>query len=64
MDDRSNRGHDGGMSIVLVLIGLLALAAELVHLVRLVVRDGLGSTPPPRSHVEELGPWATRQLRR
>jgi hypothetical protein len=52
------------MSIVLVLIGLLALAAELAHLVRLVVRDGLGSTPPPRSHVEELGPWATRQLRR
>jgi hypothetical protein len=62
MDVMANRRQSGNMFILF--IGLLALVTELVHLARLVIRDGLGSTPPPRSHVEELGPWATRQLQR
>jgi hypothetical protein len=51
------------MNVFFVLIGLLVLVS-LARLVRLVARDGLGANPPPRSHPEELGDWATRQLRR
>jgi hypothetical protein len=40
--------------MVLVLIGLVALAAILVALVRAVVADGYGMRPPPRSHREEV----------
>jgi hypothetical protein len=39
--------------MVLLLIGLVALAAILVVLVRTVVADGYGTRPPPRSHREE-----------
>ncbi len=52
------------MNVISLLIGLALLLAVLIHLVRLVARDGMGSTPPPRSHVEELGTWADRQLMR
>jgi hypothetical protein len=52
------------MNTLLVLIGLLALAAIGIHLARLVARDGLGSNPVPRSHATELGTWVDRELGR
>ena len=52
------------MNVVTSLIGLLALVLVAVRLALLVVRDGLGSTPAPRSHAAELGTWADRQLQR
>lgn len=51
------------MNVLLALVGLLVLVS-LIRVVRLVARDGLGTNPPPRSHYEELGDWATQQLRR
>ena len=52
------------MNVVIALLGLLSLALVALRLARLVVRDGLGSTLPPRSHSAELGTWADRQLQR
>lgn len=39
--------------IVLALIALLVLVAALVHA---VARDGYGTTPPPRSHLDGFEP--------
>lgn len=52
------------MSLILVCIVLVALVATVFRLLRLVAGDGYGSTPAPRSHVEELGSWVDRELRR
>lgn len=57
-------GHDGVMTVLLALVGLLALVATLVALVRAIATDGYGTRPPPRSHQEELGPWITQHLSR
>lgn len=51
------------MNVLMPFLGLVVLLIVL-HLVRLVARDGLGSLPAPRSHEAELGTWADRQLRR
>ena len=40
--------------MVLVLIGLVVLAAILVVVARTIVADGYGVRPPPRSHREEV----------
>jgi hypothetical protein len=64
MDQKANWGDDGVMNLVLALLGLIALAATTARLVWLVMRDGLGTNPPPRSHREELGSWADQQLHR
>jgi len=40
--------------MVLLLIGLAALVAILVALARILVADGYGVRPPPRSHREEV----------
>jgi hypothetical protein len=60
----ANQHQDKVMNVVVAVVALLALGWVIGRLVRLVARDGLGSNPPPRSHVEELGPWAFRELRR
>lgn len=52
------------MNVVLTLVALLALAAVVVHLGRLVARDGYGSNPAPRSHSDELGTRVDKELRR
>lgn len=52
------------MDIWIALIGLVILAIVVTRLVRLIARDGLGSNPTPRSHYEELGTRADRELRR
>lgn len=52
------------MNEFVVVIALIALVALGVHLWRLVARDGYGVTQPPRSHLDELGPWVDRELRR
>ncbi|GAA3529008.1 hypothetical protein GCM10022234_27890 [Aeromicrobium panaciterrae] len=52
------------MTMILVLVGLLALAAILVALARTIANDGLGTRPTPRSHPEEVGSWITQQLSR
>lgn len=49
---------------LLVIAAIVALGLVALYLARLVKRDGLGSNPPPRSHVAELGAWADRQLQR
>ncbi|MCW2841349.1 MAG: hypothetical protein JWR55_2832 [Aeromicrobium sp.] len=48
--------------LLLLLFGIFLLIAA--HLTRLVVHDGLGSNPPPRSHRAELGTWVDQELRR
>lgn len=52
------------MDIWLALLGLLAFAVIVARLIRLIARDGLGSNPLPRSHGDELGSWADRELGR
>ncbi|WP_332644361.1 hypothetical protein [Aeromicrobium sp.] len=52
------------MTMILALVGLLALVATLVMLARAVATDGYGKRPPPRSHQEEMGSWITQQLSR
>lgn len=52
------------MNLIFVCVVVVALLASVVRLLRLVARDGYGSTPAPRSHVEELGSWVDRELRR
>lgn len=52
------------MNLIIALLGLLSLAAVVVHLARLVARDGHGTTPPPRSHRAEVGGWVEQELRR
>jgi cytochrome b561 len=52
------------MNIWIVSIGLLLLVIVSVRLAWHLARDGLGSNPPPRSHHEELGSRADRELRR
>lgn len=52
------------MNEIITLLGLLALVASTIHLVRLVTRDGLGSNTAPRSHRAELGTRIDRELRR
>lgn len=52
------------MEIWIALIGLGMFVLVAVRLVRLIARDGLGSNPLPRSHHEELGSRADRELRR
>lgn len=60
----ANLVHDGVMTVILALAGLIALAATLMALARAVATDGYGKRPPPRSHQEELGPWITQQYSR
>lgn len=52
------------MNLVLALVGLILLVGVIVSLVRLIVMDGYGSHPAPRSHPEEVGSWVEQQLRR
>lgn len=52
------------MTYFAALVGLAVLIGLVAAVVRLVVRDGLGCVPVPRSHEAELGTWADRQLRR
>lgn len=49
---------------LLALLVLMAFLAAAMRLARLVVRDGLGTNVPPRSHRAELGTWADQELRR
>lgn len=60
----ANRVHHGVMTVIFALIGLLALVATLVVLMRAIATDGYGTRPPPRSHQEELGSWTTQQFSR
>lgn len=57
----ANLVHPEVMTVILALIGLLALAAILVALGRTIASDGFGSNPTPRSHPEEVGSWITQQ---
>ncbi len=52
------------MTVILALLGLLALVATLAVLVRAIATDGYGTRPPPRSHQDEMGSWITQQLSR
>ena len=60
----ANLLHHGVMTVILALLGLLALVATLVVLARAIATDGYGRRPPPRSHQEEMGSWITQQLSR
>lgn len=52
------------MNVLWAVVALVALIALSAYLWRLVARDGLGTTRPPRSHVDELGTWIERELQR
>ena len=52
------------MTMMLALVGLLALVAILGVLFRTIASDGYGTGPTPRSHPEEVGSWITQQYSR
>ncbi|MET0929576.1 MAG: hypothetical protein ABWX74_08655 [Aeromicrobium sp.] len=52
------------MNVFLLLLAFGVFLLVAARLTRLVVRDGLGSNPAPRSHLEELGGWVDQELRR
>ncbi len=51
------------MSLIVTLVGLLALVVMLAALARTIATDGHG-TRQPRSHPEEVGSWIDQQLLR
>ena len=52
------------MNLMLLVLAIMAFLVISAHLTRLVVHDGLGSNPPPRSHRAEMGSWIDRELQR
>ena len=64
MDQKANDDHDGSMNLMLLVLAIMAFLVISAHLTRLVVHDGLGSNPPPRSHRAEMGSWIDRELQR
>jgi hypothetical protein len=64
MESNANLPHDGAMNVLLLLLMFGIFLVIAARLTRLVLRDGLGSTPPPRSHRAELGTWVDQELRR
>jgi hypothetical protein len=52
------------MNVLLLLLAFGAFLVIAARLTRLVMRDGLGSNPPPRSHRAELGTWVDQELQR
>jgi hypothetical protein len=64
METSANRTHHEVMTILVLLAALAVLLLIVVRLARLVMRDGLGSNPPPRSHRAELGTWVDQELQR
>ena len=52
------------MNIFLLALAVGVLVVVASRLARLVVRDGLGSNPPPRSHRAEMGSWIDQELQR
>ncbi|MET1038110.1 MAG: hypothetical protein ABW075_07530 [Aeromicrobium sp.] len=52
------------MNVVLLLLAFGVFLLVAARLTRLVMRDGLGSNPPPRSHRAELGTWVDQELQR
>jgi len=64
MDPKANHEHAEDMNELLALLGLIAFLVVAVRLARLVMRDGLGTNAPPRSHRAELGTWVDRELKR
>jgi hypothetical protein len=52
------------MTDIVLLTAVLAFLVVAARLTGLVMSDGLGSVPPPRSHRDELGSWIDRELQR